>query len=217
MSDHDEAGTPPCFAHDLIGGQPVDAQTAREVARFRRAERERLLALRRALSQTELLRQAEVVATRLDDVVAPRPGQVISVYWPIRAEIDLRGWMRWARETGARVTLPVVVERAAPLIFREWTPGCPMERGIWNIPVPAQGEELTPDVVIAPLVGADAEGYRLGNGGGYYDRTLAEADPRPRRIGVGHDFVRMQTIFPMPWDIPMQSAILGDGSVETFT
>ncbi len=88
-----------------------------------------------------------------------------------------------------------------------------MTRGVWNIPVPQSSEALTPDVVIAPLLGIDAAGYRLGNGGGYYDRTLAALPRMPQVIGVGHDFCRIDTIFPMPWDVPMQQSILGDGTV----
>ena len=117
---------------------------------------------------------------------------------------------------GARILLPVVVEKAAPLVFRRWRPGCRMERGIWDIPIPAEGEAMSPEVVIVPLLGIDAAGFRLGNGGGYFDRTLAALYPLPRRIGVGQDFCQLPTIFPMPWDIPMQVAVLGDGRVEHF-
>ena len=89
-----------------------------------------------------------------------------------------------------------------------------MQRGVWNIPVPAEGAEMLPDVVVAPLVGVDRDGYRLGNGGGYYDRTLARLDPLPRVIGVGFPDCRVLTIYPMPWDIPMHSIVLADGSVR---
>ena len=70
---------------------------------------------------------------------------------------------------------------------------------------------VQPDTVIVPLLGVDAAGYRLGNGGGYYDMTLAARDPRPRIIGAGHDFCPLPTIFPQPWDIPMEVVLLGDG------
>jgi 5-formyltetrahydrofolate cyclo-ligase len=88
-------------------------------------------------------------------------------------------------------------------MFREWTPGAPMAPGIWNIPVPAEGETLSPTVLLAPLVGFDGCGYRLGYGGGYYDRTLAAAMPRPLAIGVGFEASRLETIHPQPHDIPM--------------
>lgn len=86
-----------------------------------------------------------------------------------------------------------------------------MARGVWNIPVPAAPDPVTPDLVIVPLLGVDEAGYRLSNGGGYYDRTLAALAPRPRAIGVGHDFAALPTIFPQPWDIAMDLVLLGDG------
>ena len=215
-AEDDSGGSGPCFAHELVAGQPVDPATRRDVARFRAAERARLYALRRALPVAEARRQAATIAAVLDGIAAPAPGLAISGYWPIRGEPDLRGWMERADRAGAAVLLPVVVAKAAPLVFRRWRPGARMARGEWGIPVPAEGEAMRPDLVLAPLVGLDAGGFRLGNGGGYFDRTLAALAPMPRRIGIGHDFCKMATIFPMPWDIPMQAAALGDGSVERF-
>lgn len=209
----DSPGSSPCFAHELVGGRPVDPETARDVARFRKAERERLLTLRQAMPQDERAGQAEVIARQLDRVVQPGAGKVIAVYWPIRSELDLRGWMASVHETGARVVLPVVIEARQPLEFREWTPRCKMARGVWNIPVPESGARLTPDVVISPVLGVDSKGYRLGNGGGYYDRVLADLDPKPLIIGIGQNFTRLKTIFPMPWDVPMDMTVLGDGTV----
>lgn len=89
-----------------------------------------------------------------------------------------------------------------------------MTRGVWNIPVPADRAEDRPDIVISPLLGVDRDLYRLGNGGGYYDRTLAALDPRPRIIGVGLAGCILPTIYPMPWDIPMDEIILSDGTAQ---
>ncbi|GGH26305.1 5-formyltetrahydrofolate cyclo-ligase [Cribrihabitans marinus] len=211
-TDDDMPGDAPCFAHDLVNGFPVDPATWRDVNRFRKAERARLLDLRRAQDQDARARQAETIAEALDRIVSPKPGLVIAAYWPIRAELDLRGWMASAQSAGARIALPVVVTRDAPVRFREWTPRCAMERGVWNIPIPSGGDWLTPDVVIAPVLGVDSQGYRLGNGGGYYDRTLAVQDPKPLTIGIGQEFAAMPTIYPMPWDIPMDHVVLGDGT-----
>jgi 5,10-methenyltetrahydrofolate synthetase len=210
MTD-DIGGEEPCFAHLIVGGHLVDPTTARDVARFRKAERERLYALRRAVPVASRQVMEDAVAACLDTLDLPT-GTVVSGYWPIRGELDLRPWLGRAVARGVQVALPVVVGRDAPLVFRVWTPGTPMTRGAWNIPVPAEGAEVTPDVVLAPLVGVDRAGYRLGNGGGYFDRTLAAISPR-EIVGVGHDFARMDTIHPMPWDIPMRLVILGDGSV----
>ncbi len=214
MAEGDEhGGDDPCFAHLLINGQVVDPQTQKDVAQFRRAERARLMALRRAMAVERLKEQAAVISQGLTDLIKPRPGLIIAAYWPIRGELDLRDWMADAHETGARIALPVVVTKDTPVAFHHWSPQARMTRGIWNIPVPAAAEILTPDVVISPLLGVDAAGFRLGNGGGYYDRTLGAAQPLPQVIGVGHDFCRIDTIFPMPWDIPMQQVLLGDGSI----
>ena len=212
--DEDAGGAPVCLAHLLVAGTPVDPGTARDVARFRKAERARLMEARRRIPAADRAALTAALEEALAGVVTPRPGLRIAAYWPIRGEPDLRGWMGRAHAAGATVLLPVVVARDAPLVFRAWHPGCAMERGIWNIPVPAAGAEAVPEVVISPLVGVDDGCFRLGNGGGYYDRTLARLDPPARAIGTGFADCRMPTIFPMPWDIPMDSVVLADGTVR---
>jgi len=101
------------------------------------------------------------------------------------------------------LALPVVVEKAKPLIFREWWPGISMNHGVWNIPVPAAGEPVEPDALLVPVVGFDRRRYRLGYGGGYYDRTLAALSAKPRAVGVGFELSQLATIYPQPHDIPM--------------
>ncbi len=209
--DDTPGGSAPCFAHELVGGQPVDPVTARDVARFRRGERGRVMGAR-TLSVAARERATAALRAALEARVMPAPGCAVAVYWPIRGEPDLRGWMAGLHAAGARVLLPVVVARDAPLEFHRWAPGSRMTRGAWGIPVPAAGAALVPEVVVAPLLGVDAACFRLGNGGGYYDRTLAALAPRPRAIGVGFDGCQLPTIFPMPWDVPMDEVILSDGS-----
>ncbi|QFT79208.1 putative 5-formyltetrahydrofolate cyclo-ligase [Roseovarius sp. THAF27] len=211
-AEDDPGGEPPCFAQNLVGGHIVDAQTWADVAQFRKSDRARLYALRKELSQDELAGQAAAAMATLTRVLGDVAGQTVAGYWPIRGELDLRPWLRRAIAAGAQVALPVVVEKGRAVAFHLWHPGAKMTRGIWNIPVPAEARAVTPDIVIAPLLGVDDGCYRLGNGGGYYDMTLAGLAPRPRVIGVGHDFCPVQTIFPQPWDVPMDEVILGDGS-----
>ena len=211
MEGESDSGTAPCFEHLLVDGHPVDPETARDVARFRRSERARLVA-ERALSSEDRERATANLIEGLDRIVALKAGATIAVYWPIRGEPDLRSWMERTHAAGARILLPVVVEEHEPLEFHTWSPESRMTRGFWNILVPANGEARAPDIVIAPLVGIDEELYRLGNGGGYYDRTLARFERKPRVIGVGFAGCRLPTIYPMPWDVPMTEVLLSDGA-----
>lgn len=132
----------------------------------------------------------------------------------LRAEI-----MRWRKAErqhriaarGALCALPVVIERHAPLVFRRWWPGAEMVSGIWNIPVPADGIDVTPDIVVSPVVGFDPACYSLGYGGGFYDRTLAAMARQPRVIGVGFALAAIMTIHPLPHDFPMQAIVTERG------
>tara|TARA_R110002020_G_scaffold48286_10_gene137710 strand:- start:5767 stop:6429 length:663 start_codon:yes stop_codon:yes gene_type:complete len=211
--EEEQPGSTVCFAHMLVDGHVIDPQTWKDVSVFRKAERVRLYAARQKLALDERKAMAATISTRLTEVLGDVGGRTIAVYWPIRGELNLRDWMIAASEGGARICLPVVVEKNQPVVFHHWTPESRMTRGVWNIPVPVDAEVVVPDVVIVPLLGVDENGYRLGNGGGYYDRTLARLPEDLMIIGVGQPFARMKTIFPMPWDIPMKKVVLGDGSV----
>ncbi|HEX4153832.1 MAG TPA: 5-formyltetrahydrofolate cyclo-ligase [Steroidobacteraceae bacterium] len=210
----DDAGSPPCFLHELDSdGVPrVDPQQAVDVARWRKAERERLIAIRLELSAEYRAEQTSALTSQLDRLIPLAHGTIVSVYWPIRAEPDLRAWMRLKAESGLRVALPVALALGRPLVFREWRPGAPMARGLWKIPYPAEGAEVVPNVVLAPVVGFDPAGYRLGYGGGFFDRTLAQIASEPLVIGVGYPEAMIKTIFPQPHDIPMKWIATGAGT-----
>jgi 5-formyltetrahydrofolate cyclo-ligase len=224
MTDEGDApggfASPPCFAHEIAPDHfdplAVDPQQASDVARWRRDARRRLRAERLAISAVERQEVAAALARTLDAIVAECLGsitdRVISGYWPIKGEPDLRGWLVTLGEADAITALPVVETRAAPLVFRRWTRETPMTRGDWNIPVPPpEAAAVTPTVMLAPLVGWDSSGYRLGYGGGYFDRTLAALRPRPVAIGVGLQAARLETIYPQPHDIPMDIIVTEDG------
>lgn len=213
MEDEDRGGDRPCFADRLIGGHVVDPEAKRDLDRFRKSERKRLYSLRRTMPQEDRAAETARVIDGIDRLLGNLSGKTIAVYWPIRGELDLRPWMARLSGEDAEISLPVVVRKGQPVEFHRWTPGCRMTRGDWNIPVPAKPEPVAPDIVIVPLVGVDRKCFRLGNGGGYYDMTLAALDPRPRTVAVGQGFCTIPTILPQPWDIVMDSAILGDGSV----
>jgi len=210
--DDDPSGSPVCFAHMLVGGHVVDPQTWKDVSVFRKAERTRLYAARQKVSLEDRKDMAVRISASLTDFLGDVTGRSIAVYWPIRGELNLRPFMVEASERGAQICLPVVIEKNQPVEFHRWTPDSAMAKGVWNIPVPANPEPVVPDVVIVPLLGVDGQGYRLGNGGGYYDRTLARLPGDLLTIGVGQPIARMKSIFPMPWDIPMKKIVLGDGT-----
>lgn len=210
----------PCMAAELgqahLDAQVVGPRQAGNVAQWRRAERARLRAGRLALRPETRARIADAVAVHLDAVLATRvrdvEGKVVSGYWPIKGELDLRPWLTALHNRGVLIALPVVETPASPLIFRRWQPGMIMERGFWNIPVPPRhADEVAPTIALSPLVGWDAAGFRLGYGGGYFDRTLAALTPRPLTIGVGLQAARIATIHPQPHDIPMTAIVTEAG------
>ena len=212
--------SPPCYAGevapDYFDPLGVDPQQAVDVARWRRSERERLCSARRAMPiglRNEVARElAGYLDALIEGCVGDIVGRVVSGYWPIKGELDLRFWLSTLHQRGVRVALPVVETVAAPLVFREWRPGMHMERGHWNIPVPPSNtSRLWPDVLLAPLVGWAGDGWRLGYGGGYFDRTLAARTPRPFAVGVGLQAARLATIFPQPHDVAMDAIVTEEG------
>ena len=170
-----------------------------DIKAWRRAMREGLIAARMAVPVAERARAAAVIAERLAMLV--RPGQIFSFYWPMKGELDFRALAARFHAQGVTPALPVVVEKRQPMVFRPWAPKAAMRRGIWNIPEPATVETVVPDITLAPVVGFSDDGYRLGYGGGYFDRTLAALAPRPLSIGVGLEIQRIETIHPLAHDI----------------
>ncbi|MEZ5324672.1 MAG: 5-formyltetrahydrofolate cyclo-ligase [Verrucomicrobiales bacterium] len=186
----------------------------KEIRNWRRGERKRLIAERLTISAATRRSYTEEIAAGLDILIGGMAGLTCSVYWPYRGEPDLRCWMESVRARGGTCALPCVVQRHFPLVFRVWKPGVRMERGIWNIPVPAPGSEVTPDIIIAPVVGFDRAGYRLGYGGGYFDRTLAALPTKARAIGVGFSLAEVPTIFPQHFDVPMDAIVTEKGIIH---
>jgi len=182
-----------------------------EVPAWRREMRAALIEARRARAPSLRRDEDARIAAALEALIGPVAGRVVSLYWPFRGEPDLRLWAGALVARGARLALPVVVERARPMVFRDWVPGAKLVPGIWNIPVPAEDSRVTPEVVIAPVVGFDPACYRLGYGGGYFDRTLAVLPGDWRAYGVGPDLARLPTIHPQPHDIALHAVVTPGG------
>jgi 5-formyltetrahydrofolate cyclo-ligase len=174
-----------------------------ELRAWRRSERQRLLALRSATPVAERRQWGQNIETRLRFLLGDRTDILLGVYWPFQAEFDPRSLIDWLITRGSGVALPAVVDKKGPLEYRAWRPGEPLVDGVWNIPVPEKRDIVIPRAVLAPLVGFDRHCYRLGYGGGYFDRTLAALSPRPLAVGVGFELSRIDTIYPQPFDMPM--------------
>lgn len=173
-----------------------------EVRAWRKAARAQLIAARIALPAPVRAAWTAGLVERLRPLLLRAPAPV-SFYWPFKAEPDFRPLMRELDAAGIAVALPVAFKLGEALTFRPWHRGCAMERGIWDIPIPATAEAVRPRTLIAPIVGFDAGNFRLGYGGGFFDRTLEQLGGEAQAIGVGFSMFRLPTIAPQPHDIAM--------------
>jgi 5,10-methenyltetrahydrofolate synthetase len=185
--------------------------TADEVKSWRKAERERLIAARERLDPAT----REVARQRIDAHLwrsfPDLATATLAFCWPIRGEYDARRLADRLRECGAVTALPVVVAPWQPLVFREWHPGVALASGPLGIPYPVGSDPVGPTAALLPMNGWDEAGYRLGYGGGFFDRTLASLAKKPVVIGVSYELARMKTIHPQSWDIPMDWVVTERG------
>lgn len=178
-----------------------------DIRQWRRARRAELISGRMRVPQGERPAIRAAVISMVKEHVPELKSARIGFYWPFKAEIDLRSLVRELEAAGAELALPVVVEKNRPLEFWAWHSRMKLSRGVWNIPVPDVRSVVEPTALLVPLLGFDGEGYRLGYGGGYYDRTLAVMMPRPVTIGVSYELGRLPTIYPQPHDIPLDAIV----------
>ena len=181
------------------------------LAAWRKETRAALLAQRDAIPLDERRRGDARIGEHLLAGFPQLASMIVGFYWPMKGEFDPRVAILRLREQGARAALPVVVQKGAPLKFREWWPGVETRPGVFGLPVPQGSPVVVPGACLIPPVGFDARGYRLGYGGGYFDRTLAALSPQPLKIGVARDLSRIETIRPQPWDIPMDCIVTESG------
>ena len=187
-------------------GAASDAAAAR-----RRALRTRLIDARLALS--DRVARETALRNRVLRWLNTMPLARLAFFWPIRGEPDLAPAItRWlAADASRRAALPVV--DGEQLQFAPWSPGAAMQPGAFGIPVPHTAARLVPQLLLIPCVGFDGSRYRLGYGGGYYDRTLASLAVRPVAVGVAFDCARVPSIEPQPHDIRLDLVIAESGVV----
>ena len=165
-------------------------------------------AARKAAFQAGQGQAAELLADFLTD----QKGRVLAGYMPMRTEIDPLPAM--AAHQGP-VCVPVIPGPDMPLRFREWTPGCAMEAGAFGALIPAEGAWLEPEVLIVPLLSFDRRGFRLGYGGGFYDRTLERLRARGATLALGFAFAAQEVAeVPIePTDQPLDAILTETGLI----
>jgi len=185
--------------------------TPPNLRQWRQDQRAALLARRQACPPAERAAWNQAINSWLEAGFPALRGLVVGFCWPYKGEVDPRPLIHGLREQGSRAALPAVVAKGQPLEYREWWPGAPMQAGALGIPVPAGTPVLVPDAVLVPPVGFCEGGWRLGYGGGYFDRTLAALSPQPIKICIGPELSRLPTVYPQPHDIPMDFVVTEAG------
>ena len=194
------------------------------------------------LNLPDRLQRADLLQRVMRIWLFGRTDTVIGAYWPIKGEFDpLPALYRWqedailnessqsesslrqepraqlatesiAGRSPRKIGLPVVNKVHKTLSFHAWYPGCPMEEDAYGIPKPKDTEIIVPTLLFVPCVGYGSGGYRLGYGGGFYDRTLATLQPRPVTVGLGYTNGWLPDFEPQAHDIPLD-ALLNDNGV----
>ncbi|MCX7257319.1 MAG: 5-formyltetrahydrofolate cyclo-ligase [Polaromonas sp.] len=194
------------------------------------------------LDMPDRLARADLLQRVMRIWLVGSPHEVIGAYWPIKGEFDpLPALYRWqedavlsldalaealpeqsepaqlasesmASRSPRKIGLPVVNKVHKTLVFHAWYPGCPMEEDAYGIPKPKDTEVIVPTLLFVPCVGYGPGGYRLGYGGGFYDRTLATLSPRPFTVGLGYSQGWLPDMEPEPHDMPLD-VVLNDRGV----
>ncbi len=194
------------------------------------------------LNLPDRLQRADALQRVMRIWLFDKPDTVIGAYWPIKGEFDpLPALYRWQEDailnqdsqsktavvpesraqlatesisgrSPRKIGLPVVNKLHKTLTFHAWYPGCPMEEDAYGIPKPKDTELIVPTLLFVPCVGYGPGGFRLGYGGGFYDRTLATLQPRPVTVGLGYTHSWLPDMDPEPHDIPLD-ALLNDNGV----
>lgn len=209
--------------------QPPSAENTGQTEVFRAALRTEKIAAREALPAALLAAHSACIEATLEALLGGSPapttgrrqsalantepvwldaaGGTLGFCWPVRQEFDARPLAERLIARGGRACLPVVVAEAAPLRFRAWTPDTGLAPDRFGIPTPVAGEFIVPDVLLIPLVAFDAHNFRIGYGGGFFDRTLAVLSPRPLAIGVGFELARVADTQPGAHDIALDVVV----------
>ena len=188
------------------------ATSAQELRRALRVSR---IAAREALSTEEREVHTRAIVSHLRLLLQDKQPRILGFCWPWRGEVDLRELVSaWLAEDTARcAAIPTINTANATLQFREWEPHCVMAEGPHGIPAPANTPARHPELLLIPVNAFDEQGYRLGYGGGYFDRTLVILSPRPYTVGVGFELARVDSVQPQKHDIALDTVVTEKGAL----
>ena len=178
---------------------------------WRDRKRSELLACRKAIAKNDRIQWSIKITSALEYGFPILYRSSIGFYWPCHGEYDPHPAMISLQKRGAIIALPEIEGRKNPLCFRRWWEEAPMKIGAYNIPVPDNTELVTLNVIIVPMLGFDTQGYRLGYGGGYYDRTISSINPHPLVIGIAFESLRLDSIYPNSHDVAMDFIVTEAG------
>ena len=171
-----------------------------DIPRAKRALRASCEVLRAEAERAAGAQAGAAAAGHFFAAVNPPAGCVVSGYWPMRHEFDVRPLLTAFHERGHVCALPVVTGRDRPLLFRQWRPGADLVEGSYGALIPKEdAAEVVPALLLVPMLAYDARGYRLGYGGGYYDRTLSALE-KPIAVGCAYDAQRIDVVPVNPYD-----------------
>jgi len=186
-----------------------------DLSEWKKQQRKQLISARESISEKMHKEWSHAISNFLIQELPKPQKMIIGIYCPFRGEYDPRLITQYLIEHGATLALPEIVAKDAPLCFREWLPDTPMKNGAYGIPIPVGTKIVQPDTVIIPMVGFDRQGYRLGYGSGFFDRTLDSYQRQPLSLGIAFEMQRLDSIHPQPHDIAMHYVITEVGSFQT--
>ncbi|HEV7436314.1 MAG TPA: 5-formyltetrahydrofolate cyclo-ligase [Pseudorhizobium sp.] len=176
------------------------------------------LTARDAISVTERIEKSLQLAHHGLAGIEAVSGRTVSGFLPIRSEVDLRPLLAGLRGRGARICVPVILDKER-IVFRELVPGAPLVDCGFGTSAPGpEAQVLDPDIMLIPLAAFDGNGHRIGYGGGYYDRAIARLHQQglsPNLIGIAFDCQEVASVPAEPHDVQLQ-AVLTESGLRTF-
>ncbi|WP_295627043.1 5-formyltetrahydrofolate cyclo-ligase [uncultured Nitrosomonas sp.] len=186
-----------------------------ELSEWKKQQRKQLISARESIPEKSHMEWSQAISSFLTQELPKPQKMIIGIYCPFRGEYDPRLITQYLTQHGATLALPEIIAKDKPLRFREWLPDTPMKNGAYGIPIPVGTKIVRLDAVIIPMVGFDQQGYRLGYGSGFFDRTLDSYQRQPLSIGVAFEIQRLDNIYPQPHDISMHYVVTEAGSFQT--